>query len=279
MKLVRLLLCMLITYNITYTRSSRIYTSIGYVVGACIPLGIQQFLLPNKDTTNSSYPDQESAHQAYIDDTNDLLLAIRKKKYNAALELINNGHPVSTQEFKEAYKAKIYEQNTQGFVKNTWQQLEELVHTPKNKLLLELLRQKLEEQDIDPEAIIHTKGLLDEDNVQLVEASRIGDIDKVKQLLNKGVSPNVSDTGIHALEAAGLFGHVEVVKLLLERRATVKPWWYTEKLPARVNGLATRIHPDRYPKKEFDIDHKNIEASCQLMYEAYKKELSKTKSQ
>ena len=56
----------------------------------------------------------------------------------------------------------------------------------------------------------------------LVEASEKGDLNKIQQLLDSGVDPNVEDYANHtALYYAAEKGHLNIVKLLLEKGAKV----------------------------------------------------------
>ena len=51
--------------------------------------------------------------------------------------------------------------------------------------------------------------------MELLEASRRRDIEKVKKLLSKGESPNFENNGMTALMHASGNGHIEMVELLL----------------------------------------------------------------
>ena len=60
------------------------------------------------------------------------------------------------------------------------------------------------------------------DGEQLIEASKSGDLATVQRLLNESVDVNYQDrSGRTALMGASDFGHVEVIKALLEKNAAV----------------------------------------------------------
>jgi len=68
-------------------------------------------------------------------------------------------------------------------------------------------------------------------NSNLLEAAKEGDFTTVKNLLNKGATPNIRDSnGMTILAMAAIDGDIEVINLLLEKGADVNAKRYTDGL-------------------------------------------------
>jgi ankyrin repeat protein len=79
-------------------------------------------------------------------------------------------------------------------------------------------------------------------NEELLEASRIGDIEKVKKLLKKGADVNAKDNyGFTPLHDAAFFGRIEVVKLLIEKGANVNAKDNLGSTPLHLAAIIRRI--------------------------------------